>query len=281
MSKEKNSKRKRSARARQKQKLMITGGLAILLIVLVVLALFVFGSCGTYDVDRSTVFVEENGKIVSATMEDFDEETYSEDELKEFIKSAIEEFNNENGEKAVKQKSFSVKDGVATLVMEYANESYFKNFEGTEIFVGSIAEAMEAGYAFDSQFASVAGGVVREASLEDFVNDSEYQVVVIKANTKVVIDGVIYYVSTENVDSVGEDWIITKSGAANLLAAGTENVGDEVTEATEVEGADGAISEDELLLETEQELIFDFGDGEEEAGSQYSEVYTYIIYKVK
>lgn len=280
MEKEKTSKRKRSAKARQKKKLMVTGGLAVLLVVLVILAVFVFGSCGTYDVDRSTVFIEEDGKVVSATVESFDENTYSKDELKEYISAAIEEFNSKNGEKSAKQKTLSVKEGVATLVIEYANTSLFQKFEGTEIFVGSIADAMEAGFAFDGQFASVAGGVVREAAFEDFANDSEYKVAIIKANTKVVIDGTIYYVSTENVESVGEDYIITKSGVT-LVESGTESIEGEDTQGTEVEGADGAIGEDELILETEQELIFDFGDDEEDEGSQYSEVYTYIIYKVE
>lgn len=279
MGKERTNKRRRSARARQKRKLMMTGGLALVVVLLIVLAVFVFGSCGSYDVDRSTVFIKKDGKVVSASVEAFDENIYSKDELKDYIKETIRTYNDENGKDRAKQKSFSVKKGIATLVMEYKNVGIFQDFEGIEIFTGSIPEAMDEGFAFDEVFASVAGGAVKEASFDDFRDNSEYQVVIIKANTQVNVEGTICYVSAQNVEAVGEDWVLIRNNGKSLLESG-QAADTEDTQNTEAEGADGAINEDELVMETEQEIIFDFGE-EETQENRYSDVYTYIIYKVK
>ena len=52
----------------------------------------------------------------------------------------------------------NIKDGVATLVLEYANDDVYEEFIGTEIFVGTVAEAIAEGYTFEGQFAKVSDG---------------------------------------------------------------------------------------------------------------------------
>ena len=47
---------------------------------------FLLTGCGKgYDADTNTIFVEEDGKIVSVDVESFDESGYSEKELKSFL----------------------------------------------------------------------------------------------------------------------------------------------------------------------------------------------------
>lgn len=274
MSKEVNKKRVRSkARQRQiqRQKMMITGGLVAVVILIIVLCVFLLGSCSSYDdTDTNTVYILDNGKVVSTTVEPFDKDAYSEKELKSYMKDVIRTYNNENGSGSVKQKSFDIKDDVATLVMQYASADFYEAFDGTEIFVGSIAEAVEAGYAFDVQFAEVDGEKVSNCDITEIMKDDSYTVVIIKANTKVSVEGDICYISTENISDYGNDWVVIKNGGDVLELALAESL--DSTEGTE---AEEAITDEELL---ESSIVFDFGE-EEVEDSQYTEVYTYIIYK--
>lgn len=273
-SKGRTNKRKRGKAAKQRRKLMITGALAVVLVVIIIIGVFFLGSCGNaYEADTNTVYLLENGKIVSSSVESFDEEVYSKNDLKSYIKEVVDTYNAENG-KAVKQKSLNIKDGKAVLVMEYANADIFEDFEGTEFFAGSIADAVAAGYTFEGEFANVTDGKVMAGTTEEFMSDAEYEVVIIKSNVTVSLkDYDICYVSSENTASVENGKVVIKDGANLLAAASVEDT--EAVESTEIEGA---ISEDELLLGTEEGIVFDFGE-EESEDSQYSSIYTYIIYK--
>lgn len=275
MDKKRTNKRKRGKAARQRQKLMITAGLAVVLVVVILIGVFVLGSCSSaYETDTNTVYLLEDGKIVSSSVESFDSDVYSKDDLKSYIKEAIDTYNAEHGI-TVKQKSLKVKDGVATLVMEYAYPETYEDFEGTDIFVGTVAEALEAGYTFEGDFANVADGKVTACTSEEFLN-GDYQVVIIKANIAVSLgeEAQICYVSAENTDSVKDGVVVIKDGA-NMLATATVEDTEETVDGTE---ADGAITEEELLLGADEGIVFDFGD-EPETENQYSSVYTYIIYK--
>ncbi|MBP3678515.1 MAG: hypothetical protein J6I97_09240 [Agathobacter sp.] len=281
MKKETTKKRKRvSKAARQKQKLMITGGLAIILLILIIiLAVFFLGSCGTNyaEADTNTVYVLKNGKIVSTDVEAFDEKTYDKDELGSYVKDVIDTYNKENGKNSLKQKSYEVEENVATLVLEYASADVYEDVNGVEIFMGSFKEAQKAGYKFEANFAKMSDGKAITATSDDFAKGEDYKVLIIKSNTKVVVPGQICFVSTENTAKVGKDYVIIKDGAQLMTddsAIGTEY---DTEFGTEAEGSDDSISEEELL-NGEGEIIFDFGE-EEEKGSQYSEVLTYIIYK--
>lgn len=281
MSRETTKKRKRvSKAARQKQKLMITGGLAIILLILIIiLGVFVLGSCGTdyAKADTNTVYVLKNGKIVSTDVEAFDEKTYDKDELESYVKDVIDTYNKENGKNSLKQKSYEVEENVAKLVLEYASAKVYEDVNGVEIFTGTIKEAKAAGYKFEGDYAKLVDGKAVTATADDFVKGEDYKVVIIKSNTKVVVPGEICFVSTENTSKVGEDYIIIKDGCQLMTDESAVDTEYDTEFGTEAEGSDGSISEDELV-NGDGEIIFDFGE-EEEQGSQYSEVLTYIIYK--
>lgn len=270
MAKKKTIKRKRSKAAQQRKKLMITGGLAVVLVLVIIVGVFVLGGCSAYESDTNTVYFLKNGKVVTNNIENFDEEVYSKDELKSYIKDIVGTYNAEHGD-TVKQKVLKVKDGVATLVMEYATPEVYEDFEGTEIFAGTLADAVAAGYTFEGDFANVADGTVKLCTSEEFLT-GDYNVIIIKANVNVSLEeGQICIVSAMNTESVKDGVVVIKEGANILANAGVED--EETTEGTEI---DETISGDEVF--EEEEIIFDFGDEETEENT-YSSVYTYIIYK--
>ncbi len=262
-SKEK-AKAKAKARKRQKQKFMLLIGLIAVLLILIVVALFTSGMLGGKTADENSVYILENGKVVSTNIEAFDEDNYSKSELKSYMKEIISDYNSENGSGSVKQKSLNVKNGVATSVLQYKDADVFEDFYGRELFVGTIGEAIGAGYSFDIPFASVSGSTFTECTNEKFIADETYKVAIIKANTKVMVEGDICFVSTVNIAEVGSDYVIIKEGALLEMEAV------ESTESTEV------VSEDDLL--EDGGMVFDFGEEDVEE-SEYSETYVYIIYK--
>lgn len=261
---------KSKARKRQKQKLVITAVLAVVLLIVCIVALFVLGIIGGKVASENSVYILEDNKILSTSIEAFDEESMDKGELKSYMRETISAYNKENGSTLVRQRSFKLKDGVAALTVQYENADVFEEFFGTELFVGTIAEAMAEGYSFDMPFASV-NSKVKEVTSDEFVSDDTYKVAIIRSNTKVTVEGTIYYVTTENIADVGTDYVVIANGSFEdgYLAEM------EMIDSTEAEEVDGAVSDDDLLSEG---MAFDFGE-EDAPVRDYTEVYTYIIYK--
>ncbi|MBQ3559675.1 MAG: hypothetical protein IJA07_09205 [Agathobacter sp.] len=277
MREETTQKTKTTKTEEQKKKLIITGCLAVILLILVlIMAVFVFGSCGVdyAETDTNTVFVLEDGKIVSTDIEAFDEKKYNAEKLESYLASIVDTYNKGSEEALLKQNSLTIEENVATLILEYANTDIYEEVNGVEIFTGTIAEAQKAGYTFEDSYAQMKEGKAVTATADDFIKGEEYKVVIIKSNVKVVVPGEVCFVSTKNVAKVGEDYVLIKDGSE--LLAEEEIINTEF--GTEAEGSDGSVSEDELES-GEGDIIFDFGDESNEEESQYSEVLTYIIYK--
>ena len=129
---------------------------------------------------------------------------------------------------------------------------------------------------------------IKACDKNEFLNDASYKVVVIQANTNVSVKGTIAYVSVQNTNYIDSKTIAIREGTsifsnekennteATETQKGTETV-------AETENTEQAVSEDDLLNATteETEKVFDFSDdtSENKTDSEFSQVYTYIIYK--
>lgn len=255
-----------------------------------VLCIGILSGCGTnYNAEKSTVYVQKNGKIVSTDVEEFDTSVYDESALKSYIDDAIDSYTSENGSGKVKLQSLSVEDNKATLIIEYASADDYTNFNGVQLFTGTIAEALAAGYTFDGDFASISDDKAVVCDASEFKNQDGFKVCIIKANTNLTVAGDIRYASVENVSLVDKKTISIAAGN-NLLGQAvastestTENTTESVEEVTTESVDDGSISEDELLEVGEEEQEIDFGFGDDSSSNEttdtYTNVYTYVIYK--
>lgn len=259
------------------------------IVLVFLLCVGMFTGCGTsYKADESTVFVLKDGKIVSTDVEKFNEKTYDKDGLKDYVKKEIDTYNEKNGKGSVSLKKLDIGDKKATLTIAYHTAEDYQKFNDMELYTGSVAEALAAGYSFDGSFASVKNGKIKACKSSAFLDDSSYKVVVIRGNTNVKVKGTICYVSTTNTSYVDAQTIAIKEGTS-LLAAKKEKATEEtesVTEAagTQTEETTGAVSDDDLIDVTEQESEVKFQFDEEDtstddATGEFSQVYTYIIYK--
>ncbi len=263
----------------------------IKLALVLVLCTAVAGGCGaSYAADESTVFVLKDGGIVSTDVEEFDESTYDESGLKSYAEETIEEYNKSNGEGLVKLKDLSVRDKKATVILSYASALDYQQFNGIELFAGSVAEALAAGYTFDGDFVAIDKGAISLCDVNEYLDDAEYKVVVIRGNLNVRVPGNVACVSAKNTGYVDEKTIairedtsiLGKESETESTEAASETVGTEAS--TEMQPAEDSVSDDDLLnMSTESaEVSFQFNEADEKesaSAAELSQVYTYIIYK--
>ena len=292
------AKKTTNRRKRKKSKKIIVGRsialVLFLMLILTVLGYFIAKDLyqkweARFESNTSVVFIQEDGSVVSNDVIYFDTSIYDQTELGLFIEETISTYNKKHGEGSVEKNSLTLENNVASLILEYKDAATYTDFSGIELFMGSVSEAVSEGYEFDGKFAKIVDGKAVECTKSDFVGNTELKVAIIKANTKVQIEGEILYISAENVMGYGKNWIVTKEGC-DLLEVGnqleTETATDESsgtnTENSETENVDGSIDDPEQK-ETEEstDIIFDFGDTElpPKEDITYTEVYTYIIYK--
>ncbi|MBE5888286.1 MAG: hypothetical protein E7283_05540 [Lachnospiraceae bacterium] len=295
------AKKSTNRRKRKKSKKIIVGRsialVLFLMLILTVLGYFIAKDLyqkweARFESNTSVVFIQKDGSVVSNDVIYFDTNIYNQTELGLFIEETISTYNKKHGEGAVVKNSLTIENNVASLILVYKDADTYEDFSGIELFMGSVTEAVAAGYDFGGKFAKIVDGKAVECTKSDFVGSTELKVAIIKANTKIQIEGEILYISAENVMGYGKNWIVTKEGC-DLLEVGnqleTETGTDTNTDTegltSETENSDISVDGNENLTEEETEsgtdIIFDFGDTElpPKEDETYTEVYTYIIYK--
>ena len=236
---------------------------------------------------KAQFFVLKDGKIVSTDVENFDEKTYDKDGLKEYVKNEIDTYNEKNGKGSVSLKKLDTGEKKATLTIAYRTAEDYQKFNDMELYTGSVAEALAAGYSFDGSFASVKNGKIKACESSAFLDDSSYKVVVIrwKYKCKSKRNHLLMY-PRQITSYVDAQTIAIKEGTSLLAAEKTTEGTESATEAagTQIEETTGAVSDDDLIDVTEQESEVKFQFDEEDtstddATGEFSQVYTYIIYK--
>lgn len=245
----------------------------------VLLCAGLFAGCGApaLEGEASVVYVDKKGTVLSLDVEGLEEDYYDEAELSDFVNAAVDDYNEEHGKGLVKVESLLAEEGIAKLKMKYKTAQDYWNFNGIELYQGKVVASLVEGYTYDADFAKVEDGkVVGVATKQDIYADDDLNVVIIKANTDVKIDGEICYVSCENVKLTGTDSISIREGYYLDNGAGQsvyeeENLGTEQTVGTEA-AVESTESGGTMAGEIEAEGITDDGSFE-------TDVYTFIVYK--
>lgn len=145
--------------------------------------------------DRSTVYVQDNGKVAGIFFEKFDKEYYDEDELKEYIDREVSDQNARLGEKNVQISYFKVKNDLAKLGLMFADLESYNTFNTSNLVLGTTDEMMERlkeeGI---SSFYTTDGKRIKQKDME--LEDT--YTLLVDENIQVKIDGKILY-TTKNV----------------------------------------------------------------------------------
>ncbi len=186
-------------------------------ICLVVLVLGMISGCATKYPEVDTVYIQKNGTVQEATVESFDKSYYKEEELEDFINAHIEEYEGAYEKGSVVLKDFLVEEGTAKMMMKYDGYQNYIDFNGRELFAGTVVQAIAAGYNFSGDFLAVEDGQTVGNAVSDtegaadsaavtgavdgstVTSDEDCKVVIINEDTDVVVKGTIRYVSAGSV----------------------------------------------------------------------------------
>ena len=104
--------------------------------------------CGKRQVENSAASrmeFQNKGVIKVTSVESFERDYYDEKELEELIEEKADDVG-----KGVKINRFSVKGGLATLIITYKTDEDYRAFNEVALFYGTVEEALNEGYDFST-----------------------------------------------------------------------------------------------------------------------------------
>ena len=185
------------------------------------------GGAGSFSPDRSCVYITSDGDIKSALVLET-EETFDADELREFLESAVERFNEKTGgsegeEAPVSLDSCSVQDGEMTAVFGYRsaadliafrqsdeNEDASNSF--TSIEVKSAADAGTAGW-LAGEFQTADGKAV---SGLDIAKEQKALAVSVQGGGVLETEGQVLYMSN-GVETISDAAVTVPEGQTSVV----------------------------------------------------------------
>lgn len=183
----------------------------------------VFAGCGTTSLesDESIVYIDKKGSVTFLDIAPFDQDYYSEEELRSEIEETVADYNEENGKDTVTVEELTVEDKTARLKLKYKSVEDYTKMIGVELYQGKVVNALADGYSFDKDFVKVKDGKTTESvEKKEVYGESNLMAVIIRANIDVKVAGEICYVSSENVEVTGKD-SVSISGGGNAVETDT------------------------------------------------------------
>lgn len=152
--------------------------------------------CGNKEAtyDTTTVIVDEEGTIKEVAVEPFDKAYYDAAELESYTKSEVDSYNYKKISTQILLDSVEVEGDTAKVVISYKTDEDYREFNEEELFVGTIREAMDEGYAFDKTFRVY--GKDENVSVAEVTAFSTYGIVITTQSTDVVVPNKIAYISS-------------------------------------------------------------------------------------
>lgn len=177
-----------------------------------------FAGCGTATIEgeSNVVYVGKKGSVISLDIEELNQDYYDAEELENYVNDAVSEYNEAYGRNSVKVQELTVEEGTARLQMKYKTAADYSTFNGIELYQGKVIDSLAAGYVFDGEFARVEDGkVIGAATKQEIYTEDDLEVVIIRANTDVQVEGEICYVSCENVELTGTNSVSIREGESD------------------------------------------------------------------
>ena len=182
----------------RRRRMFLAGAIAVLVIVVVLIVCLVSGVFEKR-AEKSTLRLEADGAVVCEEVTEFGADYYDGAELKSYAREQVKAYNDANGADSVKLERVAVGDGEAYMRTRYQSPEDYRQFTGYEMFQGTIAQAQEAGYTFADTFVSVADGAKGDSvGTDQVLADTEKNVLILRENITVTVEGTILYVSDES-----------------------------------------------------------------------------------
>lgn len=181
------------------------------------------GSEQAFAPKESSLYITGEGVITSATVETYEEDYYSADELKAFAEELLAEFNSSAAASEAEGKAASVKectmaDGVAKLLIDFQDAETYLTFmeqypdeesaiQLTSLDVTTVSDGITKGYLVGNDFTKVAGES-ETVTADEVMKQSKLNVAAVEGASLIQTDGEIQYIS-DGVTVVGTNMIQT------------------------------------------------------------------------
>ena len=147
------------------------------------------------------IYVTRDGVIKSAEVTAFDNRKfpqvrYDEAELKTFVDTEVKAYNDSKKKNAVTVETLSVKNGEATLVLNYDDFDSFLEFQGKDFGVKHLALLSREDAVRNYNISKLVDTAGVKTDLLIALQDQDVQVLVVTGKTLVTLNGDILYMSS-------------------------------------------------------------------------------------
>lgn len=167
----------------------------------------------TNDIGVNTVVIKKDGTVKAATVEDFNKDYYSLDELNNFITKEINKFKSSVGsEVAITIDSLEMNGEDAVLILTYQDLDTYAAFNKVEAVTMGVDALQGKNLELPDVYVKEDGAYVNK---DEALNNGKYKIVMIKDNVDLMVEGTIKYYA--NCILVNSHTIQTTPEAASVI----------------------------------------------------------------
>ena len=170
---------------------------------------------------ESSLYITREGKVTSATVETYEADYYSADELKAFIEEVLADFNAAGGDSSAKSasvKECTLAEGTAKLLIDFQDADAYLDFmeqypdeesaiQVADLDITTVSDGVTKGYLVGKSFIKLAKEQTTVAA-DEVMKQSKLYVAAVDGAALIQTDGNIQYIS-EGVSVVGTNMIQT------------------------------------------------------------------------
>ena len=175
---------------------------------------------------ESSLYITSEGVVTSATIETYEADYYSADELKASVEEILSAWGGSGDAAKATVKECAMADGTAKLLIDFKNPDAYMNFmeeypdeesaiQLKALDVTTVSDGISKGYLVGDSFYYLAKET-KEVSADEVMKQSKLYVAAVEGAALIQTDGTIVYISTD-VELVGTNMVQTPDGEMSYI----------------------------------------------------------------
>lgn len=185
------------------------------------------GDAPAFAPTESSLYITSEGTVTSATVETYDNDYYSADELKTSVEEILTAFNTSvNTTDAAIISDCTMADGTAKLLIDFKDANSYLTFmesypddesaiQITDLDITTVSDGIVKGYIAGETFTKPSDSG-KSISADEVMKQSKLYVAAIEGASLIQTDGAIQYISS-GVSSVGTNMVETPAGQVSYV----------------------------------------------------------------
>lgn len=148
------------------------------------------------EIAATTLCAHSDGTLEYVVVEDFSRDNYDLSELNQMINDEISDYNSENGAGRITLDYIDKTGTICTVSLGFLSSKDAKEFQQEEIFIGTVKEALDAGYDLNVTLKS-AKDLQSTIGITELAGMGENHIVICENANRIRTDSKILYLSDE------------------------------------------------------------------------------------